>query len=83
MCVEEDRKAAADLEMQAGEDMNSVSDPEMAGLEDHETCTGRSGKPKNEKHVYPAILLGFGALSPEQIRRGGELLAKAWNIPEC
>ena len=83
MCVEEDRKAATDLEMQVDEDTNAVSDPEMAGLEDHETCTGRSGKLKNEKHVCPAILLGFGTLSPEQIRRGVELLAKAWNIPEC
>ena len=84
-------------EMPAGKELNSGSsegemsdygdqetgcDGKMTGGGDMDTGSGSQDSARNERHVYPAVLLGFGALSPEQIRRGVGLLAKAWNIPE-
>ena len=55
---------------------------DRSGEGDYNRGTGRTESVQSEKYVYPAVLLGFGALSPEQIRRGVGLLKKAWNIPE-
>ena len=69
-------------EMSDYEDQETGCDGKMTGGGDMDTGSGSQDSARNERHVYPAVLLGFGALSPEQIRRGVGLLAKAWNIPE-
>ena len=77
----------AERALRAGVRVYCVSDfllprQEMCGLEDREAEPGPAVPVQNEKHVYPALLLGFGALSPDQIREGVKILSKAWNIPD-
>ena len=78
----EDGKNCTGREIPIEEDRKACTGFEIPVEEDRKTDSDRVGYVQNKKHVYPALLLGFGALSPEQIRRGVVLLAKAWNIPE-